>query len=89
MDKSPRKRHLGAEQLRALTMLADAGFLGCTGATLLAKGFKIDMLADLVREGLATAHAETMRRGGRKIKVARVRITDAGRRALEGHAELE
>ena len=42
------------------------------------------MLADLIREGLATAHHETMRVGKRKIKVTRVRITDAGRRALEG-----
>jgi len=40
------------------------------------------MLADLIREGLATAHHETMRVGKRKIKVTRVRITDAGRRAL-------
>jgi hypothetical protein len=75
---------LGAEQRRMLEMLADAGLRGCTGATLLARGFKVDMLADLVRDGLATAHRETMRAGGRKIKVARVRITDAGRRALAG-----
>jgi hypothetical protein len=75
---------LSAEQRRALEMLADAGLRGCTGATLLEHGFKIDMIADLVRDGLATAHRDTMWAGRRKIKVARVRITDAGRRALAG-----
>ena len=75
--------HLGGERRRALEMLAEAGLRGCTGATLLARGFKVDMLADLVRDGLATAHRETMRVGGRRIKIARVRITEAGRKALE------
>jgi hypothetical protein len=42
------------------------------------------MLADLVHDGLATAHRQTMRIGRRKIQIARTRITDAGRRALEG-----
>ena len=42
------------------------------------------MLADLVRDVLAAAHRETMRVGKRKIKIARIRITDAGRKALEG-----
>jgi hypothetical protein len=42
------------------------------------------MLADLVHEGLATAHRQTMRVGSRKIQFARIVITDAGREALEG-----
>jgi DNA-binding PadR family transcriptional regulator len=42
------------------------------------------MLTDLVHEGLATAHRETIRVGGRQIRVERYRITDAGRRAIEG-----
>ena len=78
------ERQLGAEQRRALKLLADAGQQGCTGATLLGHGFSIGMLADLVWDGLATGHRETVRVGWRKIKVARIRITDAGRRALEG-----
>jgi hypothetical protein len=41
------------------------------------------MLADLVHEGLATAHRETMRVGGRQIRIERYRITDVGRKALE------
>jgi len=35
-----------------------------------------------VHAGLATAHAERMVAGERTIEVARVRITEAGRRAL-------
>ena len=74
---------LNARQRRALELLSDAGQQGCTGATLLAHGFSIDMLADLVRAGLATAHRKPlMSPGQRQIDVARVRITDAGRRAL-------
>jgi hypothetical protein len=35
-----------------------------------------------VRAGLATAHAERIVAGSRKIEVAIMRITEAGRRAL-------
>ena len=78
------ERHLSAEQHQALKILADAGPDGCTGATLFTRGFSVYMLADLVRDGLATAHRETVRIGGSKIKIARVWITDAGQRVLEG-----
>ncbi len=50
---------------------------------LLAHGFSIGMLADLVWHGLAMGHRETVRVGCRKIKVARIRITDAGRKVTE------
>jgi hypothetical protein len=73
---------LNAEQRRALELLA-AGPRGCTKGRLLADGFTVDMLADLVSEGLATAQRETMRVGGRTIRVERYRITDAGRKAIE------
>ena len=73
---------LSAEQRRALELLA-AGPRGYTKARLLADGFTVDMLAHLVSEGLATAQRETMRVGGRQIRVERYRITDAGRRAIE------
>jgi acyl-coenzyme A thioesterase PaaI-like protein len=36
----------------------------------------------LVRAGLATVHTERVVAGGRRLEVARVRITDGGRRAL-------
>jgi hypothetical protein len=78
------ENQLSAEQRRALKLLADAGEHGCTGANLFNQGFSIGMFADLVSLGLATGHSETVRVGHRKIKVARIRIADAGRRALEG-----
>jgi hypothetical protein len=51
---------------------------------LLAHGFTVELLADLVRAGLATATTERVVAGGRAIEVARVRITPAGRKALAG-----
>jgi hypothetical protein len=74
---------LSAEQRRALELLAGSP-RGCTKARLLADGFTVDMLTDLVREGLATAQRETMRVGGGQIRVERYRTTDDGRKALEG-----
>jgi DNA-binding PadR family transcriptional regulator len=74
---------LTAEQRQALELLA-SNPRGCTKGWLLADGFTVDILADLVREGLATAQRGTSRVGGRQIRVERYRITDDGRRALEG-----
>ena len=73
---------LSAEQRQALELIAGSQ-RGCTKGRLLADGFTVDTLADLVREGLATAQRGTLRVGGRTIRVERYRITDAGRRALE------
>jgi hypothetical protein len=84
LPQLPEERHLSAEQRRALEILATAGLNGCTGAALFARGFTIDMLADLVRDGLATARRETLKVGKRKITIARVWIADAGRQALKG-----
>jgi hypothetical protein len=47
-----------------------------------AHGFSIDFMVDLIRAGLATATAEHVVTGSNTIEVARVRITDAGRRVL-------
>ena len=80
----PQERHLRAEQRRALEILAAAGLHGCAGATLLGHGFRIDMLADLVGDGLVAASRETMRVGKRKITVARILIADAGRLVIKG-----
>jgi len=41
------------------------------------------MLVGLVRAGLATAEREVIKTGGTTIEVVRVRITAAGRRAIE------
>src|SRR6266566_1898776 len=46
-------------------------------------GFTIDLLVELVRSELATAQAERVVAGGRAMEIARVRITDVGRSALQ------
>jgi hypothetical protein len=55
---------------------------GCTEAIMLAHGFSIHVMVGLVNAGLATATTECVVAGSRAIEVARVRITDAGRKAL-------
>jgi hypothetical protein len=64
-------------------LLADAGPHGCTGASFLAYGFKVDVLAGLIHNGLAAAHSESMKAGEWPIEVARIMITAAGRTAIE------
>lgn len=80
----PNRLEVDADQRRALELLADAGPHGCTGATFLASGFKVGMLAKLVRDGLAAAHRKPVKADERQIEVARVMITAAGRKAIEG-----
>jgi hypothetical protein len=77
------QRSISAEQRRALRLLAGSPH-GCTEAIMLAHGFKAELLALLVRNGLATTQPGTMRAGGRQIKVVWVMITDVGQRALAG-----
>jgi hypothetical protein len=50
---------------------------------MIAHGFTIADMVELVRSGLASARAERIV-AGKAIEIARVRITDAGRRALDG-----
>jgi hypothetical protein len=78
--KRSRRRGPKPDRRRALELLADSRD-GVTEANLLAHGFTIDMLADLIRAGLGTATIERMV-VGRPMEVVRVRITDAGRQAL-------
>jgi hypothetical protein len=69
------------DRRRALELLASCSD-GCTEAMMLAHGFNIEQMVELVRAGLATATPEWMVAGSHKMEVARVRITDARRRAL-------
>jgi hypothetical protein len=78
MPGLPRKRHLSAEQRRALQLLADIPF-GINDTAMLLNGFARDTIARLVRAGLATTEREL--KAGQSI--GRVRITEAGRQALE------
>lgn len=76
-------RDLRDNQRRALEILAGSPH-GCTEAILRAHRFGVVLLAGLLRAGFAKAEAETTRDGGRVISVVRIRITDAGKRALAG-----
>jgi hypothetical protein len=51
---------------------------------MIAHGFTIADMVELIRSGLATATAQRVVAGSRKIEVATVRITEAGRKALAG-----
>ena len=55
---------------------------GLTEAAMLAHGYRIEMLAHVVREGLMTATLQNMRAASRPIDVVRLLITEAGRLAL-------
>ena len=70
------------EQRRRALELLEASLDGCTEAIMLAHGFKIELLVELVQAGLATASTEQMLASGRSMEVTRLRITGAGRRAL-------
>jgi hypothetical protein len=68
---------------QALALLAAAPG-GCTDSLMFANGFTAEVLVELVRDGFATATLELTVIGERTlIEVARMRITDAGRQALE------
>lgn len=76
-----------SERLCALEVLADAGRWGCTAPTLFAYGFPMTMLANLIRDGLATTRRETLRVGNRQIRAARIFITDTGLTTLQSAFE--
>ena len=69
------------DRRRALELLASSPD-GCTEALMLANRFPVETLVELIRSGLASAETERMIADGKQIEVARVRITEAGRRAL-------
>jgi hypothetical protein len=54
----------------------------------LAHGVTVKLLVGLIKARLATVQSERVVGGGRSIEVARVRITDAGRRELAGQVKL-
>jgi hypothetical protein len=64
---------------RALELLA-ASRDGVSEAIMIAHGFTVAQMVELVRAGLATATALA---GGKAMEIARVRITEAGRRAIK------
>ena len=78
-----RKRHLSPEWRQVLQLLASSPRGATEEVLVLGHGFSRDMLAMLVLAGLAKVVSETVRAGGSTIKVERVSITDAGRRAID------
>jgi len=83
MASSPRQRRLSLKARQALELLA-VDQRGLAEALLLTYGFTRDLLAGLVYTGLATAQRQAVKAGGKTIRVIRIRITEAGRRALDG-----
>jgi hypothetical protein len=82
MAMPPRKHRLSMEH-QALEMLAGSRHGVTEDLLVLAHGFNSDMIAGLVRTKLATAQRETVKAGGESVEVVRIRITEAGRQALE------
>jgi hypothetical protein len=77
------------EQLRALKKLAGTPHGVTEQMLVVAHGFSVGMLAGLVLAGFATVVTETkMAPRSLTIKVDRIRITDDGRRAIEGQANV-
>ena len=73
---------LDDDRPRALAVLAENPN-GCSRAIMLARGFPLSLLNRLVRAGLASSHIEQEERGDKAIEIVRVKITEAGRRALQ------
>jgi hypothetical protein len=70
-----------SDRRRALELLASCRD-GCTEAIMIAHGFTGEQLVELVQAGLAAVSPQRILVGKRTIEVARVKITDVGRRAL-------
>jgi hypothetical protein len=83
MASPSQKGRLSTKARYALELLA-VDPRGLAEPLLLTYGFTRRMLADLVSAGLATAQRQTVRPGGTATEVVHIRITDAGRRAIEG-----
>ncbi len=82
-SRLPRKPHSSPEWRQALQFLASSPCGATEDVLELGHGFSRGMLAMLVLAGLATVVIETLSGDGPTRKVGRVRITDAGKRALE------
>jgi hypothetical protein len=79
MPATRRHRSKPPGRRRALELLAGCGDAGCPAGTLAASGFGIADMMALVRAGLASPNAERLG----MYDLSWLRITDAGRRALE------
>ncbi len=69
------------EECRALQRLAEVP-RGIAKTLMLAYGFTHELIAGLVRDGLATEAPDIARIGKQTIEIELVMITDAGRKAI-------
>jgi hypothetical protein len=67
-----------------LKLLASSPQSVNTELLVLVHGFKRQTLVGLVRVGFAAEEHEVMQAGAKPVEVVRIRITEAGRRALGG-----
>jgi len=81
MVAEPENQNIRPSHRRVLIVLARTQH-GCDVNALLTRGFKIETMGDLVRAGHATVRVETVEERGLPIEIARIRITDAGRKAI-------
>jgi hypothetical protein len=72
---------LSDEEQRALRLLARSPN-GCTEPVMLAHGFTLDQIANLVFGGLAKRDVRNITAGSRQVKVVRMEITAGGRKAI-------
>jgi hypothetical protein len=77
---------MNPDERRLLELLAENAE-GCTDDLLTARGFKLDVLISVVSAEFATALPERTLAAGKSVERTRVRITDAGRRALADHGD--
>jgi hypothetical protein len=78
-----RRKPLPAARRRAIGVLTDTGPLGVTEGALLANGPTVQLLAELERDGMVVSTISRERAGAEMIDVKRVRITEAGSKAIE------
>src|SRR5262249_49434889 len=81
-----RPRHRPKPDRRRPLELLAASPDGCTEALMFANGFTAELLIELVRAGLASAHAERMVADGKMTEVARMKLSEAGWQALADDA---
>jgi len=74
---------LNVERRQVLQLLASSADGVNEELLVLDHGFTRRMLTGLVRTGLATEERVITKAGSKPIEVVRVRITEAGRRAIE------
>jgi hypothetical protein len=74
-DQARRHRRPKAHERRALALLAGCGAAGATEAVMLAHGFTVEQLSELVGVGFAVPTSEC-------VDGAKFRITEAGQRAM-------